>query len=268
MSAHVWWRVKAISYVTHAAVSEIEMASEINGPNLCIGGQPHSDSDYDSNHAAAGAFDGNLSDDYPYVWVSGDNPNGWIGYQFPHPVSVVELRMVGRPSHNQYIRDFEVQWSDDGVFWTTMSSGTLERGEVGVFQHFIVDFSAIVVRVNAPFVFPAGEVNARSKAVANQVSATRNALRRNFTGNGYLAGESPDGLTKVEGVPTSAEVRVLYRGGPGDPLDGYVVRVVQSNSGGAWLVEGLDPSLKYDVVARLDGHRDVIMSNVSPEIMP
>lgn len=82
--------------------------------------------------------------------------------------------------------------------------------------------------------------------------------------NGYLAGTYPDGITKVDGVPVSAEVRVLLR----HPVDGFgdgsVVAKTVSNPDGTWLISGLPVNLKYDVVARLNGEKDVIMSNITP----
>lgn len=85
-------------------------------------------------------------------------------------------------------------------------------------------------------------------------------------GAGYLAGEFPDGITTVEGVPVAATVRILYRPESGEPGDGTVVAEVKSAPDGTWRVDGLDPSLKFDVVGRKAGHNDVIMANVTPEV--
>lgn len=85
-------------------------------------------------------------------------------------------------------------------------------------------------------------------------------------GSGYLAGSFPGGITTVDGVPTAATVRVLYRPGPGQPGDGALVAEVQSAADGSWRVDGLDPALKFDVVGRKAWFNDVIMSNVSPKV--
>lgn len=83
-------------------------------------------------------------------------------------------------------------------------------------------------------------------------------------GDGFLAGTYPDGITRVEGVPASCTVRVLYRvAGYGD---GVLVAEVQSAVDGTWEVGGLNPSLKYDVVCRHDGYNDSIYSGVTPVI--
>lgn len=85
-----------------------------------------------------------------------------------------------------------------------------------------------------------------------------------MTGSGYLSGEFPIGITTVEGVPVTATVRVLIRSSTSRYSDGVVVAEVQSAPDGSWLVAGLNPKLRYDVIGRLDGFNDVIASNVKP----
>lgn len=86
---------------------------------------------------------------------------------------------------------------------------------------------------------------------------------RNTSGHGYLAGNLPDGLTMVEGVPTSATIRVHLRA-DGQPGDGMLVAETTSAEDGTWLVQNLDPDLKFDVICRYPGYNDMILSNVSP----
>ncbi len=83
-------------------------------------------------------------------------------------------------------------------------------------------------------------------------------------GPGYLAGTFPSGVTSVDGAPTKATVRVLYRPGFGAFGDGALVASVESAHDGTWRVDGLDPAHKFDVVCRLEGFNDLILSNVSP----
>lgn len=92
------------------------------------------------------------------------------------------------------------------------------------------------------------------------------AFKLPLTGAGYLAGEFPDGVTSIDGVPAAATVRVLLRTTAGHPGDGALVAEVQSASDGSWRVDGLDPALKFDVVGRCAGFNDVIVANVSPEV--
>lgn len=95
------------------------------------------------------------------------------------------------------------------------------------------------------------------------VTASRDLPPR---GNGYLAGKYPGGTTTVEGAPQSATVRVLYRPDDGQVGDGAVVASTTSAPDGTWRVDGLDPSLRYDVVGRKGGFNDVIVANVQPVV--
>lgn len=88
-------------------------------------------------------------------------------------------------------------------------------------------------------------------------------LKRLVSGDGRLAGDFPDGITKKEGVPHPAEVRVLLRTSAVE-FNGALVKTVRSAADGTWEVTGLNPALKYDVVSRLAGYNDLILSQVSP----
>lgn len=90
--------------------------------------------------------------------------------------------------------------------------------------------------------------------------------RPNTKGNGYLAGEFPDGITTVDGVPVNATVRVLLRTVAGHPGDGSLVAEVESAPDGSWRVDGLSTGFKYDVVGRKAGFNDVIMADISPAV--
>ena len=104
------------------------------------------------------------------------------------------------------------------------------------------------------------------KAVRALHSERRFGTNYPTTGTGFLAGEFPSGTTTVEGVPTQAEVRVLWRGPAGHPSDGVLVAKTQSAPDGTWRVDGLNPDLRYDVVGRKGGFNDVIVSNVQPVV--
>ncbi len=83
------------------------------------------------------------------------------------------------------------------------------------------------------------------------------------SGAGSFAGAFPDGVTSLEGVPTSAEVLVRVRA-PGSPFDGVVVARTVSAPSGEWLVEGMPDDGVFDVVARKEGECDVVKSDVRP----
>ena len=116
----------------------------------------------------------------------------------------------------------------------------------------MADYELIEV---APFESPLGDIPV--------LSLTHDLPPR---GNGYLAGEFPDGITTVGGTPVAATVRVLYRPEAGEPGDGVVVAEVQSDPDGTWRVDGLNPALTYDVVARYGGQNDVMMAGITPAV--
>lgn len=90
-----------------------------------------------------------------------------------------------------------------------------------------------------------------------------NRFGGDFFGDGYLAGEAPSGLTTLKGDPISATVRVLYRD-EASLCDGVCIATVQSNEFGEWIVEGVNPDAKFDVVGRLADYNDTITANVAP----
>ena len=92
------------------------------------------------------------------------------------------------------------------------------------------------------------------------------SARKPLFGDGFLAGDAPDGTTTVEGVPTPITVRVVLRTQHGSTGDGLLVAEAQSNAAGVWKVEGLNPLLRYDVIGRLAGKKDVIVSDVIPKV--
>ena len=85
-----------------------------------------------------------------------------------------------------------------------------------------------------------------------------------FTGPGYFAGESPDGLTTVAGVPVPADVRVYWRD-PADPTAADVlVAQAASAANGTWRIANLNPDLHYVVRGRKAGFDDVSVVGAVP----
>ena len=85
-------------------------------------------------------------------------------------------------------------------------------------------------------------------------------------GAGYLSSSFPDSITSVEGVPVSAEVRVLLRYPTLPRLDGRLIASTASAADGTWRINGLNTAQRYDVVARLAGQNDVIMADITPAV--
>lgn len=92
------------------------------------------------------------------------------------------------------------------------------------------------------------------------------SLRKPSRGNGFLSSKFPDALVTLDGEPVSADVRILYRPEQGSVGDGVVVATTKSSATGQWRVDGLNPNIRYDVVARLAGNNDTIIANVKPKV--
>ena len=88
----------------------------------------------------------------------------------------------------------------------------------------------------------------------------------NLTGMGYLGGDFPDYVTKVEGAPAQTEILVFLHRDPGDPGDGKLIKRLTTFQSGSWRVDNLNPDLRYDVVCRYPGYKDEIISNVKPHV--
>lgn len=85
-----------------------------------------------------------------------------------------------------------------------------------------------------------------------------------LSGHGYLGGDFPDYVTKVEGVPTQTEILVFLHRDKGMPGDGKMIARIDTFQSGSWRVGHLNPDLFYDVVCRYQGYKDEIVSNVKP----
>ena len=85
-----------------------------------------------------------------------------------------------------------------------------------------------------------------------------------FTGPGYFAGEAPDGLTTVAGVPVAAQVQVLWRDSADTAATETLVAQTTSSAGGQWQITGLNPDLQYVVRGRKMGFDDVTVVGAVP----
>lgn len=65
-----------------------------------------------------------------------------------------------------------------------------------------------------------------------------------YGGPGYIAGEPPDGLVRVNGVPAAREIRVS------DRVTSRLVAVAWSATDGTYSVNGLNPEMEFDVSVR------------------
>lgn len=81
-------------------------------------------------------------------------------------------------------------------------------------------------------------------------------------GHGYLAGAGEAGVTKIEGVPASVEVRII------DRASGRLVDSFDSEADGTWRRERLALGREFDVVYRSPDYNDGIVSQVTPADAP
>lgn len=81
-----------------------------------------------------------------------------------------------------------------------------------------------------------------------------------WVGQGYLAGASPSGLAEVSGSPSSGVAIEAWTGGIKIPVTAV------SSGGGTWIIDGLNPTLTYDVVGRFTGYDAEIYSGVTPSL--
>ena len=105
------------------------------------------------------------------------------------------------------------------------------------------------------------------QAVFGPVQRPGFALARKplFGKEGLLSGSFPLSMVTQGGnLPSQAEIRILYRPNTGELGDGVVVATTTCNADGTWQVLGLDENLKYDIVARIPGYNDVLISDVQP----
>lgn len=87
----------------------------------------------------------------------------------------------------------------------------------------------------------------------------------NFSGTGVLSGIAID--TPNAPNPTPVEIRVLIRHENPD-LDGLLIYKTSTTVGAAFSFANVDPNLRYDIIGRMEGRRDQIVSSVRPFNVP
>lgn len=108
----------------------------------------------------------------------------------------------------------------------------------------------------------AGTLQTHSVRLSNPTTITNKfGWKPNFSGTGVLSGIAID--TPNAPNPTPVEVRVLIRHENPD-LDGLLIYKTSTTVGAAFSFANVDPNLRYDIVGRMEGRRDQIVSNVKP----
>lgn len=117
---HRYWRISFIQNGPpgsgYLGLSDLLLAATPGGPSIATGGTALGSGDYQAG-SAGNAFDGNNAS---IVQWSNSDFQRWLGYDFGVPVTVNEIGI--RPNKDDLSRtprDFAVEWSDDGLTWTS-----------------------------------------------------------------------------------------------------------------------------------------------------
>src|SRR5215207_10553644 len=99
--AHSYWRLYIIqsgygtSRGTAIGLSEVEFRATVGGADQAIGGTATANSEYSGTYAASKAFDDTIGTN----WATLESPAvipGWLQYQFPAPVDVLQISLKAR----------------------------------------------------------------------------------------------------------------------------------------------------------------------------
>jgi hypothetical protein len=137
---HRYWRINvtAITSGLIAAIGELEMQETEFGPNVCTGGTPSADTEFNASFLATNAFDGNLAGS-PWASTSSSLPH-WLRYDFGAG-NDVEINAVGMHARTSSLETmptaFDVQFSDDGSSWTTAWSESGLSWSAREFKKFV-----------------------------------------------------------------------------------------------------------------------------------
>lgn len=120
----LFWRFNITASRTQdvypTTVLEAEMRSVIGGADLCVGGTA-SASSQEGTYPASKAFDGLVGSEDVWVPLPGALPQ-WLRYNLPSAAEIVEVMLQAATTTTRAARapqSFDVQWSTDGVVWTT-----------------------------------------------------------------------------------------------------------------------------------------------------
>jgi phage-related protein len=126
---------------------------DFQGIDLCVGGTPLADSEYNSNYIASYAFD-NVAANY---WLSTNTalPH-WIQYRLPAAKTVYAYSIRVQGTYPNYDpKDFKLQGSNNGSSWSDLNSQTgitwtgAERKYFGVASPASYEYYRIYVTANA-----------------------------------------------------------------------------------------------------------------------
>lgn len=265
MAAHRYWALSLLARAgsgNGVALAEVEMRASSGGPDLCVGGVASGTSF--GAYVAANAFDNNNTTLFYNAATGGTRAR--LSYDFLSPVSVseVRLRLGGSPlqGSNYGPVDCRVEWSDDGVAWTTCRGFyTGDLGNDAEITVSSIEDTPPTLKLVSPV--PRALGSATPAASVKVVDATQRLRDIHFDGKGRVVG-----TVKEKSAPTNTPLhrRVrLFR-----ERDGLLIRETWSNpETGAYAFTDIDETVKYTVVSYdyLLNHRAVVADNLTPELI-
>lgn len=133
--SHQYWRLlySALSGSdSFAAISEFQLRTAAGGPSVAVGGVASSSSQYSAGFSASMAFDGSMSTSWSSV--SGDTVGAWLAYKLTTAQTIVEISLGVQNTSSGGVRPaqmpgaFSIQYSDDGITWSTAQTFTGQTG--------------------------------------------------------------------------------------------------------------------------------------------
>ena len=120
---HTYWRIQSTvrTQDNYLSISNCTMEASLGSGNLAVGGSASASSNYNVSSDPSYAFLGNTT----LWWTTAfgqDTAYAWLQYQFPSPVDIGSLTFYPRTdgyANDQGIKQFELQYSDDGTTFTT-----------------------------------------------------------------------------------------------------------------------------------------------------
>lgn len=127
--AHPYWRFYSMAADNDDAVAlaEFQFRATPGGVDQATGGTPSASSVWSGALGVANAFD----DDPGSLWSAANNSYAaWLAYEFAAGTETAQVAITARTdvAANTSPGEFAIQWSDDGVLWTTAWA---EVGETG-----------------------------------------------------------------------------------------------------------------------------------------
>lgn len=132
---HRYWRILCLTNTGAYAFDEIEMATTVGGANECTGGTATASSSNTSrgpDRAFNGATGGTS------FWMTSSAGEQWIQYDFGvgNAKAIKEIRLFPNSTSSNKVTSFSVQYSDDGVVFTTEATYEQPVWNNGVFEAF------------------------------------------------------------------------------------------------------------------------------------